>query len=182
MKELMQVILVLGLAVCGAGCGDDDDDDDNGIRPESRVVNIFLDKSVIPVGDTAVVNVDVTFDSDSVFDDNENVVVVVQLPNGIAYVNDSSEIQGITGDSGVGAQVTNCASTGEAFLLYDLDENDLDTAENPDGDADARISFTIQGAASTGPQTIQANAGDNAVIFTCGQPFASDAQAAVAVP
>lgn len=182
MKALRCASLALFLALAMTGCGDDDDDEDGGgFNDPASVVNLTIDKGILARGEQAVVTVETTFDAENIFDDGSNLVIVVRLPNGVVYVGETSEIDTIVDDRGVGAQVTTCAGTGETFLLYDLDENDLDSAENPGGDADMRLTLTVQGAATTGPVTIDAAAEENTQFFACGQPFSAERQAAVSV-
>ena len=105
---------------------------------------------------------------------DDNVVVVVRLPPELEYRDDTSEIDGSAGDDKVGAQVTHCADTGETFLVYDLDRFDLDEARNPSGDADARLTLTIDGVLPTSSTEIGARAEENGVSFSCGGVFLPD--------
>ncbi len=172
---------VLGLlcatALLLSGCSGSDDDN-SGIS--ARVIDLLLDDDTIRVGEGSVLRSYFSFSSDRVFDDGANVVVVVRLPNGVTFRDGSAEIQRPLDDDSVGAQITNCP-TGEQFLLFDLDSNDLDAAENPSGDADAELSLTVDGVAETTAVDIQVIARENTVNFQCGAPFAADRAVSIVV-
>lgn len=171
------VLVILGFTPCiFVGCADEDEDDS---IDSSQVVSLELDENLLTILEKTVLQVDFTFSSDGVFDDGENVVLAVKLPDGILYVEGSAELDTIFGDDGIGAQVSFC-STGETFLVFDMDNFDLNDLENPEGNADGRLTLTVQGLAPIPISAIEARADDNAT-FRCEQLFVPDQQVAIGV-
>jgi len=175
-----RLFLVL-TALSFAGCSSNDDNGDDFFN-SARVVDLAVEDSTIHVGDGTVLAVNFSFDASNVFNDDDNVSVVVRLPEGIEYRDDTSEIDGVSGDDGVGAQVVRCVASGETYLIYDLDRFDLDNAANPAGDGDAVITLTIDATKRGDFATIEAAAdGDRTPLFSCGSSFASDEQVSIEV-
>lgn len=165
---LLSCSLLAGLSACGS---DDDDEDDGG----SRVTSVNLDDNPISLGGETVLYTEFSFSSDDIFDDDQNVFVVVKLPNTVRYKAGTTEIDRPTGeDHGVDPRVTSCPN-GETFLAFDLDEDDLASAANPDGDADARLNMVLVGTQLSLAATIEAAARNNNILYGCDQPFFSDA-------
>lgn len=161
------------------GCGGDGGDDNN--VPGSSVVSIDTDTNPIPVGQAGILSVNFSYSANDVFDDGVNVVVVVHLPSNLRYRADTSEVDLPFGDDRqVGAQVTECGANGQ-FLLFDLDKSDLEAADNPGGDADARLTLTVDAVQATPTATVQAIAHDETVPFDCNG-FVPDAVLGIAVP
>lgn len=158
------------------GCSDEDEDD---TIDASGVVSLELDESVLTVFEKTVLQVDFTFSSDRVFDNGENVVIAIILPDGILYEEGSAELDTIFGDDGIGPQVSICP-TGETLLVFDMDNFDLNDLENPSGDADGRLTMIVQGLRPVPLSTIEARGDDNAS-FRCGQLFIPDQQVAIGV-
>lgn len=172
-KPLVFAIIMFLLCSCGSS------DDDNGTGAE--VTDLAVGSTSLQLGEQTVVAVKFTYSADDIFDNGENVVVVVKLPNGVSLVEGTSEVDSIFGDEEVTPSVNVCKQTGESFVIYDLDESDLDLASNPDGDADAKLNFTIRGVRTTdGEVLLEARAENNSVLYTCDQ-FSSDAQIALTV-
>lgn len=167
-----------GAACIVSGCGSDNDDSSGPL--DVQVVDVGIEQSVLIVGEASVIDVEFSFDAGQVFDDGRTVDVLVLLPAGVAFREGSSEIDVVGGDDDdVGAQVLSCPTTGETYLLFSLDENDLDVAENPDGNADARLTLTVDAVAPT-VTSIGARA-DEVAIFACGGPFVADAAVALQI-
>ena len=171
MKQSLSFLLALTLAASGIGCSGSDDDDDFG---GGGVTRVRADDRQLSVGEGTVLAVDFEFDRDDVFIDDDNVTVALRLPPELRYRDDTSEIDGVSTDDGVGARVTFCQDTGETFLEYDLDRFDLDDAKNPDGDADARLTLTVDAVAAGSSVEIEAIADSNGVAYSCGGRFLSD--------
>jgi len=165
-------ILLLGLlaAVTLNACGGNDDGNSH---ESARVVS--LDSDTNPVGASgAIISVNVSFSSDEVFDNGENVVVVLHLPPQLALRGGTAEIDSTTGeDRDVGAQGLNCGAEG-IYYLFDLDSDDLALADNPSGDADAKLKFTVDRVSAAGAVTIAGIARNNSVSFACGSSFPPD--------
>lgn len=165
-----------------AGCNSDSDDDDDFFN-SARVVDLALQDSTIRVGEGTVVAVNFSFDASRVFNDGDSVIVVVRLPAELEYRDGTAEIDGLGGeDDGVGAQVVRCGNLGESYLIFDMDEFDLDQAENPSGDGDAVLTLTVDGIDPLQFGTIEAAAnGETSPLFTCGGSFASDEEVSLSV-
>ncbi|MCC6952540.1 MAG: hypothetical protein IT290_00330 [Deltaproteobacteria bacterium] len=176
MKRSAYAFLALTIATTGFGCSGGDDDDDFG---GGGVTRVRIDDRTLSVGEGTVVAVDFEFDRQDIFIDDDNVVVVVRLPGQLRYRDDTSEIDGVGSDDGVGARVTECA--GETYLEYDLDRFDLDDAANPDGSADARLTLTVDAVSPGASVEIEAVAEENGVPYSCGAAFLSDESEFVSV-
>lgn len=163
------VVLILTQMNCG-GSGDSSGGDVNAI---------IVDDSVINVGGASVVQVEFSFDADEVFNHSREVIIVLHLAPGIVFHPGSGEVD-IPGGNDLPAsgQITNC-NTGDSFVLFNLNKQDLLTADNPSGDADARLTLTID-AIAPGTSTIEGEAGDVAT-FACGQEFNAQATAIIEV-
>ena len=176
----MALVASLILCIFGAGCGDGNDDD-NESDGGSNVVELSADTNPVAVGGASIISVNFSFSSDDVFDDDQNVALVVFVPNALLYREGTAEIDRPVGDDrGVGPQVFPCASGG-AFLLFDLDEDDLIEAENPSGNADAKLKFTVDAVSASASAVIQATARNNSVGFSCDTGLLPDAVTAIVV-
>ena len=112
-----------------------------------------------------------SFSSDDVFNDNNIVSVVLQIPKELSFRLGTGEIQSRIGkDNEVGAVITNCPN-GEQYLLFELDDNDLSGASNPSGDADAELTVTVDSNNTSQAAVIQAFASRDSAFFACDQPF-----------
>jgi hypothetical protein len=141
---------------------------------------VSLDESVLTVGASTVAGVKFTFSSDDVFDDDRNVVVSVRLPDELAYRIGTAEIKQPIDDREVEPAIETCGD-GTSFLIFDLDEDDLAAAENPDGDADAELRFTVDAVAIGTGDSVLASAHNDAIIAGCDAPFIGERAAAVTV-
>jgi hypothetical protein len=142
LRAVWVALLTIGLGSCSG----DDEDDDPDFFDDAEVVDLSLEDSTIEVNEATILAVEFSFDFSRVFDDDENVVIVVRLPEGIEFRDGTSEIDGIDGDEEVGAQIVRCSGSDETFLIFDMDRFDLDDASNPPGDADAVLTLTIEGS------------------------------------
>lgn len=178
---LSRVGLLIGCSLCLVACGSDGDDrDDGNFTDSASVVDLRADDTTIRVGEGTVVTLDFTYDTDDVFDDNDAVNLVVRIPSGLSYRDDTSEVDSVGGDQKVGARITPCAG-GETYLTYILDEFDLDGAENPPGDADARLTFTVDAITGGTTHTLSARAATFNSAFTCGGAFGSERDESIVV-
>lgn len=171
-KEIITISL-LAFATISCGGGDDDpfffDDGD------TEVEDIFTDDNNLRVGEATVVRTRFSFDNEDVFGDDESVSVIVRLPSELRFRLATAEIQEVgSDDNEVGAQVFNCP-TGEQYLLFELDDNDLSGAEDPSGDADAELSLTVDAVSpALSGAVISALASRNSFGFNCGDVFESE--------
>ena len=180
-KSFFSAAMAVALCSGFAACGGDSDDDDNGLFT-ARVTQVFFDDAVIAVGEGTVVHVEFSFDASEVFDDGQPVRVAVHLPAQTAFRSGTAEIQGpADADDDVGAQVFGCGANAESFLLFDLNEDDLDLAENPNGDADAALTFIVDGVSPVSGGVVEAKASVVQPSFACGQPFSSDQSALITI-
>lgn len=168
--------ILLAVTLLGA-CNSDDEN--SGIS--ARIVEFFLDDNTINVGESTVLRSRFTFSANRVFDDGEHVMLVIRLPIEVAFRTGSAELQRPIDDRSVGAQITDCPETGEQFLLFNLDDNDLRTVGNPEGEADAELALTIDAVTPAQAAIIQGVAQNNTVIFSCGEPFISDRDLAIQI-
>lgn len=176
LRFTLMSIIALGLV----GCGGDDDDDDDFTGENAEVVELGAEDTSLRVGDATVVRTDITFSDDEVFNDNRSVVVVVKLPAGLRFREGTAEVQGSGGDEQIGARVSRC-SNGETFVEFEVDDDDLDFAENPDGDADGRITFTVDAVSVQGLVNIEGRAGYDSLFYTCDQQFLSDTATIISI-
>ena len=154
------------------GCGGDDDD--LGSRSAARVIDIEVDDASLVLGQGTVVRTNFSFDYQSVFSDGTNVVVVVKLGDGLRYRSDTAEIQGSgDDDNALGPQITRCLD-GTTFLVFDMDEHDLDDASNPDGGAGAQLSLTVDAVGAVGQTAVGGRADYDQSIFGCNETFFAD--------
>jgi len=173
MPQIKLTLFCIALLGLFAGCSGSDDEN-SGLA--AQVTSLELNDNLIFVGDGTVLETAFSFSSSLVFDDNVNVEVVVRIPEGAEFRGGTAEIQVPAADNDVGAQIFNCTDTGEQFLVFDLDENELLLAENPSGDADAELTLTIDAISAGTDLPIQAAASSSGVRFTCGEPLAFDQQ------
>ncbi|MBX7137903.1 MAG: hypothetical protein K1X83_07970 [Oligoflexia bacterium] len=165
--------LMLGLNGCGG--------DSNGGSADSTVTRIDVETPILNVGQSTVVKTRFSFSANDVFDDGEIVAVVLRLPAGLAFRDSSAELDLVGGpDDPVGALLANC-NTGESFLVFNLDANDLVFARNPNGNADAELKLTADALAATQPGSAILARADALAAFQCGLAFDAEASAPVEV-
>ena len=166
-------ILFLTCGIFLAGCN-------GGGSDGTDATTIQIDDSVIATGQSTVVTTGFSFDSDAVFDENHNVVLVIHIPRGLSFHGDAGEINLPTGsDRRVGAEITAC-SGGDYYVVFDLDRSDLLTATNPTGDADAEIKFQLDAHTAT-TTILEARADEDHGQYACGQEFSAQAVASIEV-
>jgi hypothetical protein len=126
--------------------------------------------------------VNFSFDNDDVLDDKGNVRLVVKLPNGLKYRANSSEIDEVgSSDKEVGAQLLECSSSGESYLLFDMDRFDLRSANAPNSDSDAQLKLTVDGTRRGSTLVIEARADKDRVAYGCDVSFVPDEQEVLSV-
>lgn len=172
-KHLVKIFsaLLIFLGLFAGSCNDSNED------PSANVVNMELSDTTIRVGEGTVLSVEFSFSANPVFSDNEDIFVVVHLPNGLDYRNDTAEIDGRITDEDVSPRLTFCSDSGETYLLFVLDRYDLDNADNPSGDADARLTLTVDAVDATVADRsllIDARADGNEPVFSCNDTFAAE--------
>lgn len=163
-------LTLIALTFLSLGCTTGGDDD----FFDAEVLDLDLQDDVLTKGDGTVLSTYFTFDTHGVFEEGEHVVLVVKLPPGLSYRDDTAEIDNDGGDDKVGAQITKCAN-GDTYLTFDMDDHDLDNLQDPPGDASAKITLTVDGNA-TGARLIEARARRDTVFFSCSQEFLEDQQ------
>lgn len=166
-QSLIVSISAIALVSCGGGGS-------NGAQVDA----ILAEQSVLSVGQSTVLRVEVSFDAGDVFYHGKEVLVVVRLPSELSFVEGSGEIDQPTGaDHSVGAVITTCAN-GETFLQFNLSDRDLLTATNPLGDADAELKLTLTAVSPLSNGVIGARADENAT-FVCSTNFSDEAVTAI---
>jgi hypothetical protein len=172
---------VLGLgAVALLGCADDTDNDNSDATTEIKEID--ADDTTIQVGDGTVVRFDFVFDEEDVFENDAQVQLVVKLPNELVFQNSSAKIDGFNSqnDDGVSPQIVRC-NGGVSYLVFNLDQYDLDNASPPTSDTDAQLKMTINGRLTGTGLVIEARAEEGDVSYGCDKDFYPDEQQVVAV-
>lgn len=180
LKSIHNLVAVAFMLVSIAGCSSSDDDDENGFLSAS-IVDMSVDDDVISVGDKTVMTLDFTYSADAVFEDEMNVVVVIRLPDSLQVVEGTSELEGNFSDEEVGPEQVGCNDSGDTLVLFDLDENDLRSAANPSGDADARLKLTLRGVRAGENLTVRAKARGGEIDNGCSDQFLEDFDTTVTV-
>ena len=166
---------LLVLAASIGGCGSNDEDTDALIR------EMNFNDSVISRGDGSVLKVDVQFSRDRIFNEDDELVIVLELPESLEYRRGSAEVQAPFEDEDVGANEVLCPS-GVSYLEIELDEDDLFSAEDPDGKADARVTLTLDGVRTDALAVVRGKAAYNGAYFSCADGLiGSDASASIRV-
>lgn len=163
-------VTALTLAGCGGG---NDDDDDEFFGESAAVVDIGVDDGNIRVGDSTITRVGITFSDDEVFNDRRSVVVVAAVGPGLRFREGTAEVQGNAGDEQIGTRVSRCPD-GTSFLEFEVDDDDLSFADNPSGDADAEITFTLDAVSLEGLVNIEARASYDSIFYNCDDRFLAD--------
>ncbi len=182
MKNTAFVTIVSSLALLASmvGCGDSDSIFGSGGSTE--VDEIEADDGVIALGEGTVVTFNFSFDDDDVLNDDGNVRLVVKLPRGLRYRADSSEIdEPGSSDKKVGAQILECSSSGDSYLLFDMDRFDLRGANAPNSDSDAQLKLTVDGTRRGSTLVIEARADKDRIAYGCEVNFLPDEQEVVSV-
>ena len=172
-RTIAKTIVVAGVsAVMLAGCGSDNDIESDG---SSNVVRVLADPSTLALNQGSIIRAEFSFASDDVFDDNQDVVLVVNLPATVRYRAGTAEIKRPIDDRSVIPEVISCGD-GHSLLRFRFDESELTDAENPSGDADAVLSFTVDAVARGNVTVVSAQARNNALGASCdsvGEPQSS---------
>ena len=141
MKQLLTKLILLVTAtiiiISYSACGDDNDGFDNPGSP-AQVVSMRISENDLRLGSGEVLTVDFSFSAGDVFDDGDNIVLVVELPPALDFRRDTAELEGALGDNRVQPKVTLCPTSKKKYLEFDFNDDDLAFASNPNGDADAR--------------------------------------------
>ena len=176
MQFLRFGLLLLAVLFIFTGCSSSDDDE----SVSAVVTNFEVNDSTLSVGEGSVASVEFSFSSNAVFDDDKNLVITLRLPSSLRLREGTSEIDGVR-DESVGAQITNCPATGEQFLVFDLDRFDLEEASNPNGDADARLTLTVDAIQAQEIAIVGARADGDIPIFACGLQFPVERELAMRI-
>ncbi len=194
LKKSLVVAAMLLLSACGGSGGDDDSNDGVNTPPtpvdetptpaepeDARVVRMALDSAFIPLGGVSDLSLEPTYGESRVAA-GERVVIVVRLPAGVGYQEDSSSVQTESGSRGISALATPCPDGG-TLITYDLGSAELNDAKDPDGldDADARVIIGVEGLVNTGAAKISAAAADNSLAASCDGGFNAESDVTVAV-
>ena len=143
-----------------------------GNSERTEVEDISIGNGNLTLGAKTVVGVEFSFDDYQVFNSADNIFLSVRLPNGVDFDAGSAEIQGAFGDEDIEPDVRVC-DNGQTILIFDLDDNDLDRASDPSGEADAKVNFSVVGEKSVSSANIEASAGKARPIISCSDNFLS---------
>lgn len=163
-KSPLVLALSLGLASL-VGCGGNDEDDDVGTN--ANVVEISASPSALIAGEATIISTKFSFSSSDVFDENDDIEVVVELPPQLLFRPGTAEIKRPIDDMDINPSAEVPCPGGTSFLRFTLDRSDLVDANNPGGDADAELRFTVDSLPPTGATVIAAAASDDIVPFSC---------------
>ncbi len=157
--------LSLGLASL-SGCGGNDEDDDIGTN--ANVVEVTASPGTVLAGEASIISTKFSFSSSDVFDDGDDIEVVIELPPQLVYRPGTAEIKRPIDDADVNPSAELQCPDGTSFVKFTLDESDLVDANNPGGDADAELRLTVDSFPPTGVTIVAAAASDDIVPFSCG--------------
>lgn len=177
--QFVAVSLSTLAAVALQGCTSDSNND-SGNTTEVREIDPA--SVVIPYGQSVVVRFNFAFDEEDVFENDQQVQVVVQLPRGLTYDTGSADISGYTSqdNQGVTPDYVRC-DDGIVYLVFNLDSSDLDNAAPPSSDTDAQLSTAIEGWALGNDFVIQARAVVGDYVWSCDSDFNPDQQQVMSV-
>lgn len=175
MKKIAALTLIVVSSLTLISCGDNDG---NG---NSRVVNAELNQNTIKVGESSVFRMGLEYSGTrKPFKNPPDISLIVLVPPGLSYRNGTAEIQRSVKDIRVNPVVTNC-ETGEQYLDFRLDGDDLVQGSKPSKNADVEVSLTIDGIQPVGIVNLQAKADRNLPLFSCGSKFSSDVEESIQV-
>jgi len=166
------LLLILILSACG---GNDD--------VNARVVYLSLDDRTISVGESSVVSLGLEYNGskNGPFDSADDISLVVRLPAGTKFREGTAEIQRSFEDKGITPNITNCIVSGEEYLNFRLDGDDLISGTNPSGSSEAEVTLTLDAIRPFDVGVIQAKADRDELVFACGAYFSSDAEDSIQV-
>jgi hypothetical protein len=158
-------------------CGDDLD------SVNARVVNSSLSERVLRVNQSAILTLGLEYENSDglIFDRSSDISLVVKIPAGLIYREGTAEIQRLIDDKKITPTIVSCNSSGEQFLNFRLDSDDLDEGRDPSGSADVEIKLTLDAIAVTGVSLVEAVADEDTPLFSCGSFFANDVQETIQV-
>lgn len=156
------------------GCSSNNDDGGSAFVNE-----LGIEQSSLVLGQESVLTVKFSFSADDVFENEEEVGISVRLPSQLAFKDGSAEIKRIIDDHGVSpAGIASCSDS-SSFVSFSFSRSDLIDANNPGGNADAELRFTVTAKSrGTGSQVL-ALAKENGAAVNCTTDF--DSQAALVV-
>lgn len=160
----LTVALSLSLAAL-AGCGGNDEDDDVGTN--ANVIEISASPSTLVPGEASILSTLFSFSSSDVFDENDDVELVVELPPQLVFRPGTAEIKRPIDDMDVNPEAEVQCPGGRSFLRFTFDRSDLIDAINPSGDADAELRLTVDSLPPSGATVVAAAASDDRVPFSC---------------
>lgn len=166
----------VALAALAIGCSGGNDHESGG---GARVTKLEADNQILNVGGSAIVRLGLSYSSHAVFDDGENVIVDVRLPRSLALRAGTVDIKRPIDDRSVEPRSFTCGD-GTTLFELDLDGNDLADADNPSGDADAEIRFTVDATSAAEDGIIAAVAQDGSPAGSCSS-FPQQATAPIVV-
>ena len=156
--------------------------DSSSSNTNSRIVDSSLSDRAIQVGQSSVLSLGLTYNQANLpFSGSHDVSLIVRLPSTVRFREGTAEIQRIISDKVVTPIITNCTSSGEQFLDFRLDGDDLSNAKDPSGLADVEIRLTIDAVKSSGIQVIEAIADKDTPLFSCGESFPNDIEESIQV-
>lgn len=167
-------------AVAVQGCTGDNNNNDSGNTTEVREIDPA--SVVIPYGQSVVVRFNFAFDEEDVFENDQQVQVIVQLPRGLTFDIGSGQISGYTSQEkeGVTPDYVRC-DNGVVYLVFNLNASDLDNAAPPSSDTDAQLTTSIEGWALGNDFVIQARAVIGDYQWTCDSDLDPDQQQVMSV-
>ena len=173
MRNLTYILSGILLIFFSVGCGDRDND-------ITEVVRLSFDDSLFQVGEASVIRAGVSFDEEDIFFDDDDVILIVRVPQEISLIRGTSEVQGTFDDEDIGAQVIGCDND-EFAIVFQLNDNDLRFADDPSGDSNAEISFTVSGDAPIENGIISAIAVNTVFFDVCEDSVLFDVEALFSV-
>ncbi len=146
----------------------------------AEVTTMTSDNSAIPVGGTTTVHASFSFDTGSVFSSNDDVVLVIRLPEGLHALEANSVLTTSSGSSTVTPQLLDCAGGLESYAVYDFTPGTLGVGA-PSGDTQAQLDFEVEGIGVTDSSSVKGLANLKMVAFGCDVTFSSESSVDVKV-
>ncbi len=180
MKKRITAVVVLlltafpALTACSSGSSDP--------GTNARVDNLNLEDHTVLQGQDTTLDIEFSFATDRIFDQQESVIIALKLPTGIDFVSGTSSVDSAIGGVSVDPEARLPCLDGGELLSFNLDSNDLRGARDPSGPSDARLTLGVNaGVNSPGNGVIESRAGYERAVGACDESFVGEAAVVISV-